>query len=115
MGLVPPQRPLLPSVPVIALMATTAAFGWPGLKSDVDVGDLVFPEDAGVINLQKPPYNAAGDGEIDDTEAVQPGAPALVLRALSGAAPAGIACTLRPLWRDIPKGALWLWAAGAIR
>ncbi|MBD3319938.1 MAG: endopolygalacturonase, partial [Chitinivibrionales bacterium] len=33
--------------------------------------NIVFPSDAGVINVKEPPYNAGGDGRVDDTAAIQ--------------------------------------------
>ncbi len=33
--------------------------------------DIVFPPDAGVIDVTKPPFSAQGDGITDDTEALQ--------------------------------------------
>lgn len=32
--------------------------------------DIVFPSDAGIINVTQPPYNAKGDGITDDTAAI---------------------------------------------
>ena len=32
---------------------------------------IVFPDDAGVINVTKPPYSGKGDGAADDTAAIQ--------------------------------------------
>ena len=37
----------------------------------VEAQNIVFPDDAGVINITKPPYNAYGDGIHDDTLAIQ--------------------------------------------
>jgi serine/threonine protein kinase len=34
-------------------------------------GDVVFPADAGVVDVTKPPYNAKADGRTDSTAAIQ--------------------------------------------
>jgi len=34
-------------------------------------GDLVFPPDAGVVDVTQPPYRAKADGKTDDTAAIQ--------------------------------------------
>ncbi len=34
-------------------------------------GEAVFPEDSGVVNVKRAPYNAKGDGVADDTRAIQ--------------------------------------------
>ncbi len=33
--------------------------------------NIIFPADAGVVNVKSPPYNARGDGTTDDTRAIQ--------------------------------------------
>ncbi len=32
--------------------------------------NIIYPDDSGVINITKPPYNAKGDGVTDDTKAI---------------------------------------------
>ena len=44
---------------------TTVAF-----KQEVTPDNIVFPNDAGVINVKNSPYNAKGDGVTDDTVAI---------------------------------------------
>ena len=33
--------------------------------------DIVFPPDAGIVDVTKEPYSAKGDGQADDTAAIQ--------------------------------------------
>ncbi|MEI6356000.1 MAG: glycosyl hydrolase family 28-related protein, partial [Verrucomicrobiota bacterium] len=39
--------------------------------SAVSAEDIVFPPDAGVVDVSKAPYFAKGDGKTDDTDAIQ--------------------------------------------
>ena len=32
--------------------------------------NIIFPNDAGVLNVKNPPFNAVGDGITDDTQAI---------------------------------------------
>ena len=46
-------------------LAACAAAGGPA------AAEVRFPEDSGVIDVTRPPYNARGDGQSDDTAAIQ--------------------------------------------
>jgi hypothetical protein len=56
---------------VLKLVALVASASLPIFVTAARAEHIVFPEDAGVINVKNPPYNAQGDGETDDTAAIQ--------------------------------------------
>ena len=41
---------------------------------NADPGEIVFPVDAGVVDVTQPPYNAKGDGKTDATRGTTGGA-----------------------------------------
>lgn len=51
---------------LVSVLATVLFVGHSTMAADV-----VYPEDSGVINVKKAPYNAKGDGKTDDTKAIQ--------------------------------------------
>jgi hypothetical protein len=54
----------------LALLSTLLiAFGW--TDSSAHASGIVFPSDAGVINVTQPPYNAVPNDSGDDTAAIQ--------------------------------------------
>jgi len=59
---------------VMAVLGCTAWMGGTSLGAepfDPGEGEFVFPADAGVIDVSKPPYNANGADDVDDTAAIQ--------------------------------------------
>ena len=57
------SQAIAPLSPYSATMALSAA--------EVTTENIVFPSDAGVINVKDAPYNAKGDGVTDDTAAIE--------------------------------------------
>ncbi len=53
--------------PFLLVVAALVLLGARAARSE----NVVFPTDAGVVNVTRPPYNARGDGRTDDTAALQ--------------------------------------------
>lgn len=51
------------------LLAMTFTLAWMGAAAWAE--NIVFPDDSGVVDITKPPYNARGDGTMDCTDAIQ--------------------------------------------
>jgi len=54
----------------VEMAVTGAEFPKPGANIDV-LREIVFPKSSAVVDIKKAPYNAKGDGQTDDTDAIQ--------------------------------------------
>jgi hypothetical protein len=54
---------------LIVLFSVCFCIGGAGIGR-AEAPPIVFPEDAGVVDVTQPPYHAAGDGVTDDTAAI---------------------------------------------
>lgn len=58
-------------IPYVRFLTPLVTAGLMLVGSTLYAQDVRFPSDAGLIDVTQPPYNAAGDGETDDTAAIQ--------------------------------------------
>ena len=59
------------AVALATLIAASAAGLAAALPRQRAAENIIFPPDAGVVDVTKPPYNAKADGKTDDTAAIQ--------------------------------------------
>ena len=67
--IVSPERSTCLKAEMVVLAMTTGLLY--GVAQAAPTGNAIFPADAGVVDVTRPPYDAKGDGKTDATKAIQ--------------------------------------------